>query len=89
MPSFIALSIASFVLGVVLHVIFYEPTNHLPLLWRNMSRYALGVSTVLIVEAVAILLLPGMTAWQVYGTLLVFFAMAGLGVATGYVWQGD
>lgn len=89
MTYFVALSVASFVMGVVLHIVFYQPTNHLPLLWRNMSRYALGVSTVLIIEAVSILLFPGLTVWRAYGMSLVFFAMTGMGVACGYVWQGD
>lgn len=85
----IALHLAAFALGVVLHVALYAPTSHLPPMWRNLARYTFGVVAVLILLAVAIVLAPEMALWQMFALVVALFAMTGLGVGFGYVLMDD
>lgn len=82
-------SAAAFLMGVVLHVVLYAPTAYLPSVWRNLARYALGVSAVMIVIAVCITLKPTIGAWRLFGLEIVLFALTGLGVALGYLLLDD
>lgn len=43
----LSLAVCAFVLGVALHVALYAPTAALPPMWRNLTRYFLGVAAVL------------------------------------------
>ena len=89
MLIFAALLICCFVLGIILHVVLYEPTAMLPAIWRNLLRYVAGVGAVLAVQSIMIVLMPEMTLWQMFGVSIAFFVMTGLGVAAGYILAGD
>jgi hypothetical protein len=54
-----------------------------------MTRYALGVTAVFILLAIAIALAPDMALWWAYVLGLALAAMTGLGVALGYLVMGD
>lgn len=82
-------AIGIYVLGVCLHVIFYAPTAALPPIWRNLARYVSGVATVLLVEAMVLILYPTLTIWEAFGLQVALFGLCGLGVATGYLIAGD
>ena len=84
-----SVAVAAFVLGVALHVALYAPTAALPPMWRNMTRYALGMTAVFILLAIAIALAPDMALWWAYVLGLALAAMTGLGVALGYLVMGD
>ena len=72
-----------------MHVALYAPTAALPPMWRNMTRYALGMTAVFILLAIAIALAPDMALWWAYVLGLALAAMTGLGVALGYLVMGD
>lgn len=81
--------LASVVVGFLSHAILYAPTGRLPEMWRNISRYIIGVAMVLAELSIAIMLAPNMQAWEVYGIIVILFVMSGLGVALGYSANDD
>ena len=89
MFTFAALLTVCFILGIILHIALYTPTAMLPAIWRNLLRYVAGVGAVLSVLAVMIILMPGVSTWQMFGVMIAFFIMTGLGVAAGYILAGD
>ena len=85
----LALFAAALALGCAMHVALYAPTAALPPMWRNLTRYALGVLAVFILLASAIAITPDMALWWAYALGLALAAMTGLGVALGYLVMGD
>ena len=85
----LALFLAALALGVAMHVALYAPTAALPPMWRNLTRYALGVTAVHMLIAVAIVLAPDMALWSVFALSLTLAAMTGISVALGYLVIGD
>lgn len=84
-----SVAVCAFVLGVALHVALYAPTAALPPMWRNMTRYFLGVAAVLVMVAIVIAMAGALSNWQIYAIEIVLFAMTGLGVAIGYLAMDD
>ena len=78
----------SVVVGYLPHAILYAPTGQLPVMWRNIGRYIIGVAIVLLEVAIVITLEPEMNAWQTYGITALMFVMSGLGVGLGYTVNG-